>query len=32
MNLESRDKSEYYWILDDDGPSYVYCGMNYTIQ
>ena len=27
-NPESRDKSGYYWILD--GPSDVYCGMNYT--
>ena len=30
MNPESRDKSGYYWILDDVGPSDVYCGMNYT--
>ena len=30
MNPESRDKSGYYWILDDNGPSDVYCGMNYT--
>ena len=28
MNPESRDKSGYYWILN--GPSYVYCGMNYN--
>ena len=27
-NPESRDKPGYYWILD--GPSRVYCGMNYT--
>ena len=27
-NLQSRDKSGYYWILD--GPSRVYCGMSYT--
>ena len=27
-NPQSRDKSGYYWILD--GPSRVYCGMNYT--
>ena len=27
-NPESHDKSGYYWILD--GPSRVYCGMNYT--
>ncbi|XP_065907266.1 uncharacterized protein [Dysidea avara] len=28
MNPESRDLSGYYWILD--GPSKVFCGMNYT--
>ena len=27
-NPESHDKPGYYWILD--GPSRVYCGMNYT--
>jgi len=27
-NLQSRNKPGYYWILD--GPSRVYCGMNYT--
>ena len=27
-NLESRDRSGYYWITD--GPSRVYCGMNYA--
>ena len=27
-NPQSRDKSGYYWITD--GPSNVYCGMNYT--
>ena len=27
-NPESQDRSGYYWILD--GPSRVYCGMNYT--
>ena len=27
-NPESHDRSGYYWILD--GPSNVYCGMNYT--
>ena len=27
-NAESHDRSGYYWILD--GPSRVYCGMNYT--
>ena len=27
-NLQSRDKSGYYWITD--GPSRVYCGMGYT--
>ena len=27
-NPQSRDKPGYYWILD--GPSRVYCGMNYT--
>ena len=27
-NPESRDRSGYYWITD--GPSRVYCGMNYT--
>ena len=27
-NTQSRDKSGYYWITD--GPSNVYCGMNYT--
>ena len=27
-NPESHDRSGYYWILD--GPSDVYCGMNYT--
>ena len=27
-NPESHDKPGYYWILD--GPSDVYCGMNYT--
>lgn len=27
-NLQSRERSGYYWILD--GPSRVYCGMNYT--
>ena len=27
-NPESHDRSGYYWILD--GPSRVYCGMNYT--
>ena len=27
-NLESHDKSGYYWILD--GPTIVYCGMTYT--
>ena len=30
MNPESRDKSGYYWIFDNNGPSDVYCGMNYT--
>ena len=29
-NLQSRDKSGYYWTLKLDGPSRVYCGMNYT--
>ena len=28
MNIESHDKSGYYWILD--GPKKVYCGMTYT--
>ena len=28
-NPETHDKPGYYWILD--GPSRVYCGMNYTI-
>ena len=28
MNPESHEWSGYYWILD--GPSKVYCGMNYT--
>ena len=27
---KSGNKSGYYWILDDDGPGDVYCGMNYT--
>ena len=27
-NPESHDRSGYYWITD--GPSRVYCGMNYT--
>ena len=27
-NPESREWPEYYWILD--GPSDVYCGMNYV--
>ena len=27
-NLQSHNKSGYYWILD--GPRNVYCGMNYT--
>jgi len=27
-NLQTHDKSGYYWILD--GPSKVFCGMNYT--
>ena len=27
-NPQSHDKAGYYWILD--GPSRVYCGMNYT--
>ena len=27
-NPESREKSGYYWITD--GPTKVYCGMNYT--
>ena len=27
-NTQSRDKSGYYWITN--GPSNVYCGMNYT--
>ena len=27
-NLQSRNASGYYWILD--GPTRVYCGMNYT--
>ena len=33
MNPESCDKSGYYWIFDDDGPSYVYCGneLHWTI-
>ena len=30
MNPESHEKSGYYWILDNNGPSDVYCGMNYT--
>ena len=29
-NPESRDKSGYYWIFGHNGPSDVYCGMNYT--
>ena len=29
-NLESHNWSGYYWIVDHDGPSDVYCGMNYT--
>ena len=28
--VESRDKPGYYWILEFDGPSRVYCGMSYT--
>ena len=27
-NAESHERSGYYWITD--GPSKVYCGMNYT--
>ena len=27
-NAESHNRSGYYWIID--GPSKVYCGMNYT--
>ena len=27
-NLQSRDKSGYYWILD--GPARIYCGMSYS--
>ena len=31
MNPESHDWPGYYWIfIDNDGPSQVYCGMNYT--
>ena len=30
MSSESRERSGYYWILDHNGPSDVYCGMNYT--
>ena len=30
MNPESRDKPGYYWLLGHNGPSDVYCGMNYT--
>ena len=30
MNPESRDRSGYYWLIDSNGPSNVYCGMNYT--
>ena len=30
MNPESHERSGYYWIFDHDGPSDVYCGMNYT--
>ena len=26
--MQDHDKSGYYWILD--GPSRLYCGMNYT--
>ena len=29
-NPESHNRSGYYWIVDHDGPSDVYCGMNYT--
>ena len=29
-NPESHNWSGYYWIADHDGPSDVYCGMNYT--
>ena len=28
IRIHSRDMSGYYWILD--GPSKVYCGLNYT--
>ena len=30
MNPESHEWSGYYWIIDSNGPSQVYCGMNYT--
>ena len=30
MNPESRDNPGYYWLLGHNGPSDVYCGMNYT--
>ena len=29
-NAQTREKPGYYWILKLDGPSRVYCGMNYT--
>ena len=29
-NVQSRDKSGYYWILNPDGPSRVFCGMAFT--
>ena len=30
ISPESRERSGYYWIRDHNGPSDVYCGMNYT--
>ena len=29
-NAQACDKPGYYWILKQDGPSRVYCAMNYT--
>ena len=29
-NAQTHEKPGYYWILKPDGPSRVYCGMNYT--
>ena len=30
MNLESHNKPGDYWLLGHNGPSNIYCAMNYT--